>query len=137
LNLEDGLKMVTLSDKAAAEIKQIMQQNGGTFEGIRVFVAGGGCSGLSYGMQIADEPATADDLVFDAEGVKVIVDMGSHQYLDGASIDFDDTLQGGGFKINNPNAAKTCGCGSSFATEEGAEGAEKQGGGCGGGCGSH
>ena len=130
--------MVTLSDKAAAEIKQIMQQQGGTFEGIRVFVAGGGCSGMSYGMQIADEPATADDLVFDAEGVKVIVDMGSHQYLDGASIDFDDTLQGGGFKINNPNATKTCGCGSSFATEEGAEGADAaKGGGCGGGCGSH
>lgn len=129
--------MVTLSDKAAAEIKQIMQQTGGTFEGIRVFVAGGGCSGMSYGMQIADEPATADDLVFDADGVKVIVDMGSHQHLDGASIDFDDTLQGGGFKINNPNATKTCGCGSSFATE-GAEGAEaSQGGGCGGGCGSH
>jgi iron-sulfur cluster assembly accessory protein len=130
--------MVTLSDKAASEIKNIMQQNGGAFEGIRVFVAGGGCSGLSYGMQIADEPATSDDLVFDHEGVKVIVDMGSHQYLDGASIDFDDTLQGGGFKISNPNAVKTCGCGSSFATEEGAEGAEaSKGGGCGGGCGSH
>jgi iron-sulfur cluster assembly protein len=133
--------MVTLSDKAAAEIKQIMDQNGGTFQGIRVFVAGGGCSGLSYGMQIADEPATAEDLVFEAEGVKVIVDMGSHQYLDGASIDFDDTLQGGGFKINNPNATKTCGCGSSFAAGEEAEGAEtaKSGGcGCGGGgCGSN
>jgi len=127
--------MVTLSEKAASEIKSIMNQNGGTFEGIRVFVAGGGCSGLSYGMQIADEPATADDLVFDHEGVKVIVDMGSHQYLDGASIDFDDTLQGGGFKINNPNAVKSCGCGSSFSTEEGAP--EGQGGGCGGGCGGH
>jgi iron-sulfur cluster assembly accessory protein len=128
--------MITLSDKAAAEIKAIMDQNAGTFEGVRVFVAGGGCSGLSYGMQIADEPATADDLVFDSAGIKVIVDLGSHQYLDGASIDFDDTLQGGGFKINNPNAAKTCGCGSSFATEEGAEGSAP-GGGCGGGCGGH
>ena len=127
--------MVTLSEKAASEIKAIMNQNGGTFEGVRVFVAGGGCSGMSYGMQIADEPATADDLVFDHEGVKVIVDMGSHQYLDGASIDFDDTLQGGGFKINNPNAVKSCGCGSSFSTEEGAP--EGQGGGCGGGCGGH
>jgi iron-sulfur cluster assembly protein len=126
--------MVTLSDKAAAEIKSIMEQNGGTFHGIRVFVAGGGCSGMSYGMQIADEPATSEDLVFDGTGVKVIVDMGSHQYLDGASIDFDDSLQGGGFRINNPNAAKSCGCGSSFSTEEGAE---SQGGGCGGGCGSH
>jgi iron-sulfur cluster assembly accessory protein len=126
--------MVTLSDKAAAEIKTIMEQNGGTFHGVRVFVAGGGCSGMSYGMQIADEPASSEDLVFDDAGVKVIVDMGSHQYLDGASIDFDDSLQGGGFRINNPNAVKSCGCGSSFATEEGAE---SQGGGCGGGCGSH
>ncbi|HEX7078311.1 MAG TPA: iron-sulfur cluster assembly accessory protein [Candidatus Eisenbacteria bacterium] len=132
--------MITLSDKAAAEIKTIMDQNGGTFEGIRVFVAGGGCSGLSYGMQIADEPATADDLVFESGGVKVIVDVQSHQFLTGASIDFDESLQGGGFKINNPNAVKSCGCGSSFATEE-SEGAAPGGGcgcgGSGGGCGSH
>lgn len=130
--------MITLSDKAASEIKSIMDQNGGSFEGIRVFVAGGGCSGLSYGMQIADEPATADDLVFESGGVKVIVDVQSHQFLTGASIDFDDSLQGGGFKINNPNAVKSCGCGSSFATEE-SEGAAPGGGcGCGGGgCGSH
>jgi iron-sulfur cluster assembly accessory protein len=133
--------MISLSEKAASEIRTIMEQNGGTFEGIRVFVAGGGCSGMSYGMQIADEPATADDLVFESGGVKVIVDVASHQYLTGASIDFDDSLQGGGFKINNPNAVKSCGCGSSFATEEGAtaEG-ESSGGGCGcgsGGCGSH
>lgn len=132
--------MISLSEKAASEIRTIMEQNGGTFEGIRVFVAGGGCSGLSYGMQIADEPATADDLVFESGGVKVIVDMASHQYLTGASIDFDDSLQGGGFKINNPNAVKSCGCGSSFATEEAAEGEASSGGGCGcggGGCGSH
>jgi len=134
--------MISLSEKAASEIRTIMEQNGGTFEGIRVFVAGGGCSGLSYGMQIADEPATADDLVFESGGVKVIVDVNSHQYLTGASIDFDDSLQGGGFKINNPNAVKSCGCGSSFATEGAAEGEGEasSGGGCGcgsGGCGSH
>ena len=127
--------MVSLSEKAAAEIKAIMEQNGGTFEGIRVFVAGGGCSGLSYGMEIADQPASSEDQVFETSGVKVIVDGQSYEHLKGASIDFDDTLQGGGFKINNPNAVKSCGCGSSFATEEGAEG--QKGGGCGsggGGC---
>ena len=136
--------MITLSEKAASEIKTIMEQNGGTFEGVRVFVAGGGCSGLSYGMQIADEPATADDLVFEAGDVKIIVDVQSHQFLSGASIDFDESLQGGGFKINNPNAVKSCGCGSSFATEQSegaAPGAKATGGGCGcggsgGGCGS-
>jgi iron-sulfur cluster assembly accessory protein len=132
--------MITLSDKALSEIKTIMDQNGGTFEGVRVFVAGGGCSGLSYGMQIADEPATADDLVFETGGIKVIVDVQSHQFLTGASIDFDDSLQGGGFKINNPNAVKSCGCGSSFATEESEGAAPGKSGGCGcggGGCGSH
>jgi iron-sulfur cluster assembly accessory protein len=132
--------MITLSDKAASEIKTIMDQSGGTFEGVRVFVAGGGCSGLSYGMQIADEPATADDLVFETSGIKVICDVQSHQFLTGASIDFDDSLQGGGFKINNPNAVKSCGCGSSFATGESEGAAPAQSGGCGcggGGCGSH
>jgi iron-sulfur cluster assembly protein len=132
--------MINLSEKAASEIRTIMEKQGGAFEGIRVFVAGGGCSGLSYGMQIADEPATADDLVFESGGVKVIVDVASHQYLTGASIDFDDSLQSGGFKINNPNATKSCGCGSSFATEEAKGDEAPSGGGCGcgsGGCGSH
>jgi len=125
--------MVSLSDRAAAEVKAIVEQNGGTFEGLRVFVAGGGCSGLSYGMEIADQPATAEDQVFESGGVKVIVDTQSYEHLKGASIDFDDSLQGGGFRINNPNAVKSCGCGSSFATEEGGE---AQAGGCGsGGCG--
>jgi len=131
--------MVTLSEKAASEIKAIMEQNGGTYQGVRVFVAGGGCSGLSYGMQIEDEPVTAEDQVFEILGVKVIVDLASMEYLKGASIDFDDSLSGGGFKINNPNAAKSCGCGNSFATAEGGED-QAQGGGCGcggGGCGSH
>ena len=130
--------MVTLSEKAATEIKAIMEQNGGTYQGVRVFVAGGGCSGLSYGMEICDEPATAEDQIFEAHGVKVIVDLASYEYMKGASIDFDDAM-GGGFKINNPNAVKSCGCGNSFATAEGGE-EEAQGGGCGcggGGCGSH
>lgn len=123
--------MVTLTGKAAAEIRSIMEQNEATFEGIRVFVQGGGCAGLSYGMQIAEEPATSDDLVFENEGVKVIVDTMSHQYLDGSSIDFDDSLQGGGFKINNPNATRGCGCGNSFSAGE----EQSAGGGCGSSCG--
>ena len=131
--------MVNLSEKAASEIKAIMEQNGGTYQGVRVFVAGGGCSGLSYGMEICDEPPTAEDQIFETLGVKVIVDTASYEYLKGASIDFDDSLSGGGFKINNPNAAKSCGCGNSFATAEGGE-EPASGGGCGcggGGCGSH
>ena len=132
--------MVNLTEKAAAEIRAIMEQNGGTYEGVRVFVAGGGCSGLSYGMEICDEPATAEDQTFETLGVKVIVDLASYEYLKGASIDFDDSLGGAGFKINNPNAVKSCGCGNSFATAEGEEPASGGGCGCGGGgggCGSH
>ncbi len=131
--------MVNLTEKAAGEIRAIMEQNGGTYQGVRVFVAGGGCSGLSYGMEICDEPASAEDQIFETLGVKVIVDLASYEYLKGASIDFDDSLGGGGFKINNPNAVKSCGCGSSFATTEGGE-EPASGGGCGcggGGCGSH
>jgi iron-sulfur cluster assembly protein len=132
--------MVNLTEKAASEIKAIMEQNGGTYQGVRVFVAGGGCSGLSYGMEICEEPATAEDQIFETLGVKVIVDLASYEYLKGASIDFDDALGGAGFKINNPNAVKSCGCGSSFATTEGGEEPAQGGGGCGcggGGCGSH
>src|SRR5256885_16151735 len=126
--------MVTLSEKAASEIKAIMDQNGGTYQGVRVFVAGGGCSGLSYGMEICDEPATAEDQIFETLGVKVIVDLASYEYLKGASIDFDDRLGGAGFKINNPNPAKSVGCGNSFATaERGEESAQGGGCGCGGG----
>ena len=133
--------MVNLTEKAAAEIRAIMEQNGGTYEGVRVFVAGGGCSGLSYGMEICDEPATAEDQIFESLGVKVIVDLASYEHLKGASIDFDDSLGGKGFKINNPNAVKSCGCGNSFATTEGQEQEASSGGGCGcggsgGGCGS-
>lgn len=131
--------MVRLTEKAASEIRAIMEQNGGTYQGIRVFVAGGGCSGLSYGMEICDEPATAEDQIFESLGVKVIVDTGSYEYLKGASIDFDDSLGGGGFRINNPNAVKSCGCGNSFATSEATD-ETSSGGGCGcggGGCGSH
>jgi iron-sulfur cluster assembly accessory protein len=125
--------MVTLTDKAAAEIKTIMEQNGGQYHGLRVFVAGGGCSGLQYGMQIEDQAATVEDQVFETSGVKVIVDGGSYEYLKGSIIDFEDALQGGGFKINNPNAVKGCGCGNSFATEDSGDSAS---GGCGsGGCG--
>ena len=118
--------MVNLTEKAAAEIRAIMEQNGGTYQGVRVFVAGGGCSGLSYGMEICDEPASAEDQIFEIQGVKVIVDLASYEYLKG----------------NNPNAVKSCGCGNSFATAEGQESSSGGGGGCGcggegGGCGSH
>ena len=129
--------MITLTSAAAEKLQGIMGEKGLDNHALRVFVSGGGCSGLQYGMQIADEAPSTEDLVFEHAGVKVIVDNQSHQYLEGASIDFDDSLQGGGFKINNPNAVKSCGCGNSFSSgeEEGAQGGGCGSGGGGGGCG--
>ena len=80
---------------------------------LRVYVQGGGCSGFQYGFQFEEEKA-ADDFEFESAGVAVLVDPLSYQYLTGASIDFIDDLQGSRFVVNNPNAATTCGCGSSF-----------------------
>ena len=105
--------MVTLSDKAAAEIKSIMEQNGGTFHGIRVFVAGGGCSGMSYELGW-DDTASEGDNVVESNGVKVFVDSHSAPYLEGSEIDYvDNQMLGAGFAIKNPNVKSSCGCGSS------------------------
>ena len=81
---------------------------------LRVFVQGGGCSGMQYGFTF-DEVKNEDDFDFDYNGVKVLVDSLSMQYLQGASVDYKDDLQGSQFVISNPNAQSTCGCGSSFS----------------------
>jgi len=91
---------------------------------LRVWVAGGGCSGLQYQMAIDDAEPEEDDLIFESHGVRIYVDTLSIQYMDGSSIDYVEVMLGGGFKIDNPNAIATCGCGSSFQAEsvEGAPG---------------
>ncbi len=106
---------------------------------LRVFVAGGGCSGLQYGMTFDDEMHPGDT-EFEVNGLKVRVDPMSARYVGGANIDYQDSLMGGGFKIENPNAVSSCGCGSSFRPKEeesyGYEDAAPAAGGCGsGGCG--
>src|SRR5207244_9890149 len=104
---------------------------------LRVFVSGGGCSGLQYGMAIAEEVEEGDH-EFQQHGVRILVDPLSVNYMTGSTIDYVEDMMGGGFKIENPNATKSCGCGSSFSTEDGAEEAGGCGSGCGsGGCGSH
>lgn len=124
---------ITLTDRASTELKALMEDENKQTAALRVWVAGGGCSGLSYGMALDDNAPEADDQVFENNGVKVLVDPLSLQYMDGATVDYVDDMMGGGFKIENPNAVSSCGCGSSFATEEGQGG----GGGCGScGCGS-
>ncbi len=112
--------MITLTTSAAEKLQGIMNEKGLTHHALRVFVSGGGCSGLSYGMTFA-EGAEFGDQEFDINGVKVVVDMGSIQYLDGAGL-LIDSLMGGGFRIENPNAVQSCACGSSFRTAAGEQG---------------
>jgi iron-sulfur cluster assembly accessory protein len=124
---------VTLTDTAVAKVKEIMDAQGQPNAGLRVYVAGGGCSGFKYGMAL-DNEAAPDDEVINVDGLKVFIDSMSMPYLRGAHVDYvDDALLGQGFKVENPNAVSSCGCGQSFKTEDAAPAA---GGGCSsGGCG--
>ncbi len=127
---------VTLSERAAEEIRGLLERQGKADAALRVFVSGGGCSGLNYGMAI-DDSIEEGDFVYTCHGVKVVVDPLSVNYIRGASVDYVEDVMGGGFKIDNPNATRSCGCGSSFSTEDEAE-EPASGGGCGssgGGCG--
>lgn len=105
--------VVTLTESAAAEMKSMLAKEAdGATKGLRVFVEAGGCSGMQYGM-VFDEKR-ADDVTTDFYGVPVFVDNFSANYLRGSIIDFKDELSGGGFKITNPQARQSCGCGKSF-----------------------
>lgn len=112
--------ILTLTEAAATEVKSMMEKSNEQAAFLRVSVQGGGCSGLSYGMGFDHEKA-ADDTEFDQYGIKVLVDKNSEQILQGVVIDFKQSMMGGGFTIENPNAVASCGCGSSFrtATNEG------------------
>ena len=122
---------VVLTEAAGATIRNLLVQKNVPDYGLRVFVAGGGCSGMQYGMALEAE-ARDYDHVIEQDGVKVFIDPSSMMYLEGATIDYVDSSMGGGFKIENPNAVTSCGCGSSFKAKNGGayEGAAG-GGGCG------
>jgi len=113
--------VITLTEAAADQLQKLLEEKGLEDYSLRVFVSGGGCSGLQYGMTFADAPMDGDQ-VFDDQKVKLIVDSGSLMYLMGAEIDYVDSLMGGGFRIENPNAVQSCGCGSSFRTSAGERG---------------
>jgi iron-sulfur cluster assembly protein/iron-sulfur cluster insertion protein len=106
--------ILTLTPRAAAEVKEILTKPENAGKQFRVFVEQGGCSGMQYGM-VFDEPREGDSASAQ-EGVTVLVDAISAQYLRGTVVDFSDELTGGGFKILNPNARESCGCGKSFHT---------------------
>ncbi len=105
---------LTITEKAAEEIKRIIEQENDSDLALRIGVQGGGCSGLTYFMTLEKE-VRQNDKVFEQNGFKVLVDSKSAMYLDGTQLEFTDGLSGRGFVFNNPNAQRTCGCGSSFA----------------------
>ncbi|HRQ40658.1 MAG TPA: iron-sulfur cluster assembly accessory protein [Chloroflexota bacterium] len=120
---------IYLTDAAADMVKTLLVQKNVPDHGLRVFVAGGGCSGMQYGMALEAEPRPYDHLI-EYHGVKVFIDPTSMMYLGNATIDYEDSIMGGGFKIENPNAVSSCGCGSSFKTKDSA-GAAYDSGSCG------
>ncbi|MDX6511667.1 MAG: iron-sulfur cluster assembly protein [Gaiellaceae bacterium] len=124
--------LMSVTEAAAAKIRQLMAEEDDVAV-LRVAIQGGGCSGFQYGLGF-DRGAQEGDLEFSESGIDVVVDPYSAPYLQGAEIDYVDSIQSAGFAINNPNATSSCGCGHSFQVEEGAEAAEGHTGGCGSGC---
>ena len=105
---------LVFTDNAAAKVKQLIDEEGNTDLKLRVFVSGGGCSGFQYGFTF-DEVTNEDDTVMQKDGVTLLIDAMSYQYLVGAEIDYTQSVEGEQFVIKNPNATTTCGCGSSFS----------------------
>ena len=108
---------LTLTKAAADAVQDLLAKRELEGYGLRVYIAGGGCSGYQYGMALENN-FRENDKIFSAHGVQVVVDEVSLGYLSGATVDFVDELMGSGFKIENPNAVASCGCGSSFKTRE-------------------
>jgi len=107
-------EVLLFTDNAANKVKQLIEEEGNADLKLRVFVSGGGCSGFQYGFTF-DEVANEDDTVLNKNGVQLLIDPMSFQYLVGAEIDYSEGLEGSQFVIKNPNATTTCGCGSSFS----------------------
>lgn len=118
-NVDVNTNTIVITDGAAKMVQTLLEQKNVPDYGLRVFVSGGGCSGLQYGMALEAE-ARPYDSVIEASGVKVFIDPTSMMYLSGATIDYEDSMMGGGFKIENPNAVSSCGCGTSFKAKDGA-----------------
>jgi iron-sulfur cluster assembly accessory protein len=123
----ENIGQITLTPFAAQAVSDLLTNRNLLDYSLRVFVQGGGCSGLQYGMAL-DNRVHDTDLILEQHGVKVLVDEVSIKYLDGATIDYVDEPSGSGFKITNPNEISTCGCGQSSASSEGSSC------GCGGNC---
>ncbi|EFH86211.1 iron-sulfur cluster insertion protein ErpA [Ktedonobacter racemifer] len=121
------IQVITMTPTAAVKVNELLQQENDPGLGLRIFVAGGGCSGLQYGMTLDEEQE--GDTVINMSGIKVFVDEMSISYINGSEVDYVDSLMGAGFTVNNPNAVSSCGCGHSFKTADG--GGEARSCGCG------
>ena len=106
--------ILTFTDSAANKVRELIEEEGNPELKLRVFVTGGGCSGFQYGFTF-DEATNDDDTALEKNGVTLLIDPMSYQYLLGAEIDYTEGLEGSQFVIRNPNATSTCGCGSSFS----------------------
>jgi iron-sulfur cluster assembly protein len=111
-------RLITLTDDAVGQLRTMIEKKGNPSLGLRVWVQPGGCSGFSYGMALDDAPL-GDDVISEVEGLKVIVDSFSAGHLQGAKVDYVDSLMGAGFTVLNPNAVSSCGCGHSFESAQG------------------
>ena len=107
-------RLLKVSESASVKVKSLLQRQGRSEGVLRVAVIGGGCSGLQYKLDLQDAPANRDILV-ESGGIKVVVDPKTAIYVTGSQLEYADKLEGGGFKVNNPNAASTCSCGESFS----------------------
>jgi len=107
--------MVTVTPTAVAKLKEILGKQDPKPTAVRIGVRGGGCSGFSYAMEFDDGTAGENDEEIDLDGLRVRVDNMSAMYLEGCEVDYVESLAGAGFKFNNPNVTRTCGCGSSFS----------------------
>src|SRR3954470_212605 len=109
-----GKRMVQLTETAVGKVREILDSQDPKPAGLRISVVGGGCSGFSYSMEFENAPGMLDK-TYSYDGLKVFVDQASMLYLDGAEVDYVESLEGSGFKFNNPQVKSTCGCGSSFS----------------------
>ena len=116
LTTEQTQKIISITSKAAQKIQEFMKEDEKHPEFLRIYIQGGGCSGMSYGMGF-ENTVEEDDQIIEETGIKILVDSTSIDHLKGANVDYIESLMGSGFKINNPNVTKSCSCGSSFSTK--------------------
>jgi len=117
--------ILSITPAASAKVRELLEQENDPGLALRIFVAGGGCSGLQYGMTLDEEQE--GDTVINHSDIKVLVDEMSLGYINGSEVDYVDSLMGAGFTVNNPNAVSSCGCGHSFKTAEGGGNAQSCG----------